>query len=273
MRVFVKVGLKFYEEDARKGDKEKYIQMIDKIRHLKCGNLGTVIGDIYEMETTNPLYQEVLEFCSNNENFVDIYADYRTEYTNDELEQAIAFIVEPRKSYMYRREVFKYNCTGCDRMEFRGECVNVGTVSKQCVDKDIFRLGEGVELLDCISPKLYELINLNNDYSRCFIKVYAGKENLLGYAFRPTDSLELIINVYEYTTCDVCGSKLGFFKDGCMTVNEMYYLYDDKLPSGIFKSEQFYYGQPINMVSSTLYKKMTKYVKGDNFIPVFKYEK
>lgn len=270
MKKYVKVSLTFYKEYATQKKILEEKKLREKLKPYVVGNGGWVLGDYYKFEIPSELYSEVLRFGKSKRS-VDLHIDYIDEYDSEELKNAKLFLLTPKKTYMQNKEIYEYTCEKCTCRDLISRMKIVINKDIKCGQvKKVFKIGEGIEELYCVSEPLYNFLIENGVNAVDFSPVFKGNQ-VKAYAFTPKKVCNIISNLYTYKKCKKCGKIYAEFNKKKRNQPEQLALCEQINFSqhDSFRTLCYYDGEQKVLVSPKLYYLIKEYIKSDEAIPIF----
>ena len=269
MREYVKLSITFYKEKAGRRKIEKEKELREKLKPYIVGDGGLVLGFYYKLDTANEIYSQVLKF-SRNKRCVDLHIEYINEYTTAELERAKCFLLRPKKTYVQNKEVFEYLCENCSCRELAKQKEIIFKNLQINREIDVFKIGEGINELNCISEKVYNLLIKNGVDANEFVPIIL-KDNSSAYALNPIATCDVKSDVYKYTRCKKCGCIYARFNKKKRNSHE-HIVVDSAIDFSeydIYKTLQYYDGEQKIILSPKLYRLIKQFIKVQEITPIF----
>lgn len=269
MKIIVEVGI-FMREDASGEVKEKEKKLREKLQAYVVGNVGTVLGDIYRVEYKGPMFMEIMMFWEDTHQ-LDLYIEYFFECTDYEVKQAKMFMLNPTSHYVQSRELYEYPCENCGCMILADKNnIKVSKTIKGGHPKRLFKFGQEMEELICVSIDLYNYLIENGIHTYDFSLVYKGKR-IQAYAFTPEKEYNIISSVYDYKKCSVCGREYAFYNIEKGYEIEKFDLCDkiDFSEHDVFKTTIYYQNEQRILMSPKLFFLIKDYIKSEEALAIF----
>lgn len=102
MEIYAEIAVGVYPEFAYKRAEEER-ELRNKLKSYVVRNDGELIGDVYKVEYMSQLYNEIMKFGENMDE-VDLIIEYFYKYTDEELEKAKMFWLNPTRSYIQSKD-------------------------------------------------------------------------------------------------------------------------------------------------------------------------
>ncbi|MBE5958436.1 MAG: hypothetical protein E7254_06190 [Lachnospiraceae bacterium] len=246
-----------------------------KLKKYICDKFNYTL--YYEMNIDNSLYSDVLKLMELYGNELSLQVQYKVEYSEEELNEAVAFI--PKFTKIQLEEYGDDNlthieiCEKCGVSKFAEKYIAnpAGKANKLNTGDYVIKCGDQIDEVYGISKYMFD--NMSNDFLKIGFKpIFAkrGKEPF-GYGFYGKEEVELYNDNYIYEEqCDECNSILAEEKSKIEGPCEFYV--KEKLDftnSPVYVSRQFYDKNQIVFIKPELYKYIIDKVKNAEFIPVF----
>lgn len=270
MKQFLKISFTFYEKKANKKKRSQEKLLRSKLKPFVIGNGGSIIGDYYKFPINSELLVEIMKFAKNKR-CVDLHIDYIDEYSTDELRKAKLFLLKPQKTYMQNKNIYKYLCSECScRNLISHEHISISKKINCNKSNNVFKIGEGVEELCCISVQLYEKLIIDGVNNRDFIPVKKGDE-VNAYAFAPIKEYSIFSNVYKFRKCKKCGNIYAEFDKKKRNQHEDIIASEsiDFSEHDVYKTVEYFDGEQKIIISPRLYWLLEQYINSEEIIPVF----
>ena len=269
MEIYAEIAVGVYPEFAYKRAEEER-ELRNKLKSYVVRNDGELIGDVYKVEYMSQLYNEIMKFGENMDE-VDLIIEYFYKYTDEELEKAKMFWLNPTRSYIQSKDYNDYPCDTCGRRILKDvDIIKVGKKVKGGRPRKMFKFGAGIEELLCVSADLYNYFLDNGVNSEDFRPVYCGKE-MQGYAFTPIEEYDVISSVYEYRICESCGREYALYDIPKGYHPEKFELREliDFSAHEVYKTKVYYDREQRILISPKLFKLMKNYIKDNEYKAIF----
>ena len=243
-----------------------------RLLKYKCGYGGYIIGNYYFINYQSELFMEIKRLCEKYDGRVTAMISYIWTNLDFHIDEYKGFLIEkPQKIIRYNRELFFDPCEKCRRQQLRDkETFEVGKVStRKLKEYDLFQLGDGVELIYCITPKLK--IELEQVASNSVVfKEITSKSELIAYVILPKQEHNITNTSYKIEECDCCGKQLAMWDANKIWEPETFYLEDEEIQHPFSWSNIYFQAlQQRIIISKECYKVFRKYVDERNFVPIF----
>lgn len=269
MEIYAEIAVGVYPEFAYKRAEEER-ELRNKLKSYVVRNDGELIGDVYKVEYMSQLYNEIMKFGENMDE-VDLIIEYFYKYTDEELEKAKMFWLNPTRSYIQSKDYNDYPCDTCGRRILKDvNIIKVGKKVKGGRPRKMFKFGAGIEELLCVSVDLYNYFLDNGANSEDFRPVYCGKE-MQGYAFTPIEEYDIRSSVYEYRICESCGREYALYDIPKGYHPEKFELRSpiDFSAHDVYKTKVYYDREQRILISPKLFKLMKNYIKDNEYKAIF----
>jgi hypothetical protein len=267
MKIDAKISISVYEEFCTEEKLEEEKVLREKLQPYIVGDAGIVLGDIYRVDYPSEIFSEILKFADNKEQ-VHLMIEYLFDYSEEELAKARMFLLNPKKFYNQSKEYNEYPCDACGCRILKNN-LNVGKKIKGGTTKRIYKFGEEIEELICLSVDLYNAIIEKGVNSTDFSPVYCGKE-LQAYAFTPQNEYRIISNNNEYKKCDVCGREYGLWDPDRYDIEQFTLCGEvDFSEHDVLKTDIYYEREQRILLSPKLYNIIKDYINSDDVTVIF----
>ncbi len=268
MKKYVKVYFTFYEELANSELKKKEKELRNRLKKYKVGN-GGILGDYYKLSNPSEQLSDFLEFCENKK-YIDMHIEYINEYTDEELMAAKIFLVKPKKMYMHNKELFKYVCESCSCLKLEDNEIDIKLGKKISGKNAIFKLGEGMEEIPCVSTQVFDIL-INNGVCSNYFKKIVNKDVVVGYAINPQNVCDFISDSYIYSICKQCGRIYAENDRKKDNLPEIFKIRENdiNLSCDVYYTKQYYFGERWILISPRIRNLIKDYVKKEELIPIF----
>jgi len=282
MKIIVEFTLGFGETRKKIGEdisKELYCWR-RQIKGYKTGKKILSL-DFYKMNEENELYQGIVNFAKRfpEEIALEIY-EYYVEYTNEEMNSAVAFIPHFTNNWCeeYDDTTIEYveckYCYACLSVQNEKNYIKPsGFVKTKAEDYGVLRVDTELNYF-LVLPKLYEKLIEEGIPEKYFYPMISKRNKILAYELVSDNILpENSFKDENYCfrkTCTKCGSK-------SYEIDENKYVYSPKSISKeglealheVNKTAEYFHHQQLIMVNKNVHDIIKKYDLTAQFYPVF----
>jgi len=269
--LYVEIAIKYHGGYESEIDNQ-VAELHNKLLKYKCGYGGLLLGNYYFIEYQSKLFMEIKRLCEKYPGKVMAMIEYIRMNLDEHIDEYKGFLIEqPKRIIRYNRELFIDLCDVCRSQQLKDkESYEVGKVStKKLKDYDLFQLGDGIELIYCVTPKLK--IELEQIASNSVVfKEITSKSELIAYAILPKQEHNITNSTYEIEKCDGCGKQIAMWDADKKWEPETFYLEDEEIKHPFSWSNIYFQAlQQRIIISKECYKVFRKYVDERNFVPIF----
>lgn len=269
--LYVKITFRNRDEEYSEIDVQVE-ELHNRLLKYKCGYGGLILGNYYLIEYESDLFMEIKRLCERYSGKVTATVGYIRTKLDKHYDEYKGFLIEqPIKFVRYNRELFDYPCNECAIEQLKDrEFYEVGKVStRKLKEYDIFQLGDGIEIIYCVTPKLKDELELMAADSIVFKEIRSRGE-LIAYAMLPKYEHNISCTHWETEKCETCGRVSSYINHDKQWEPETYYLDDEAIKYPFSLSSIYFYGSRKQiLISKECYKVFRKYVDERNFVPIF----